>query len=232
MAAPVFDSTAISAGVSTQANTLPISWTHASIGAGANNGALVAVVDTNNGASSFVPTGTPTADIGGTALSYLGSVLIGNQAVRGFIAVWGGLLVPAGTQTVTTSIASSGQTNGTAYGESFIYTGVGGFGTLHTAFATSSTPSVAVPSAAGDLVWGLLANWFTDTFSSFSLTSRQSHTGSAPLLIAGDGAGASSVTVSATQSSSREWGAVGVDIKPVVAGRNRIISQAVQAALR
>lgn len=211
MAAPVFDASALSSVVSTQTNTLPISWSH-TVGAGANNCGVVAVVNTNGGAGSFAPTGTPTASIGATSLTYLGSVLFNNAASLGFVAVWAGLLVPAGAQTVSTSVACAGQSTGNAYGVSCTYTGVGSVGTLQTAFGSSTSPSVSVPSATGDLVWGLIGHWYVDTLSGFSLTSRRS--ASNPVLNAGDGAGSASVAVSATLSAAREWGAVGLDIRP------------------
>jgi hypothetical protein len=214
MAAPVFDASAVSALVSGQVNTLPIAWNH-TVGAGANNGCIVIVNDGNNGANgSFTPTGTPTCTVGATSLTYLGHQVQGSGVNLGFVAVWAGLLVPTGSQTVTTSISSPTNTNGNAWGASFTYTGVGAFGALQQAGFSSASPSLAVPSAVGNLVWGMLGMWWNDGFTGFSLTSRQNQP-SLPAFIAGDAAGASSVTVSAGATNSRETAVVGLDIQPV-----------------
>lgn len=226
MAAPVFDAAAISAIVSLQTNTFPISWSH-TVGAGANNCGIVAVVNANANARSFVPTGTPTASIGATSLTYLGTVSFNNNGNLGWTVVWAGLAVPTGSQTVSTSITDIGQQNLQGYGASFTYTGAGGLGGLQTAFGVNASPSLSVPSAPGNLVWGLVGDWNADTLSAFSLTSRQSQTVQDPVFVGGDGAGSSSVTVSATVNTAREWGVVGLNIFPFVATPAASFNQAI-----
>jgi len=211
----VFDTSTKSSNVTSQANTLPISWSH-TVGAGSDRAAVVAVVNGNGGSNGgFTPTGTPTCTVGGVSMTWLGHVTM-DAVNKGFIAVWAGLGPPTGSQTVATSIACAGQTNNTAYGVAFTYTGVGSISAITTAQGTSSSPSVSVASAAGKTVWGALGNWWNDTFSSFTLTARQTNTAGMPYFISGDGAGASPKVVSATQSNSREWAAVGLALTEAI----------------
>jgi hypothetical protein len=211
---PAFDNSVVTAQSGGLSNTYSPSWSH-TVGSGANNCGIVAAFVSNGGSVAFVPTGTPTASIGSKSLTYLGSVLMGNTAIGGFIAVWAGLNVPTGSQTVTFSISDSGQNLANGYGASFTYTGVGGIGALQTAFSSTSTNSVTVPSAASDLVWGAIANYQTGTYSSPSFAVRQTQNGNVPYFVAGDQAGASSVNFTATQSSTFASAAVGLDLRPV-----------------
>ena len=215
MAAPVFDTWVGSTSISAQTDTLPLSWSH-TVGVGSDNCMIVAVVNSNNGTSNaFLPTGTPTASVGATPLTWLGYMQMGNPTYMGFIGVWAALNVPTGAQTISLSISCPGLSNGTAYGVSATYTGVGSFGNLQTTFGSTATPSVSVASETGNLVWGISGHWWNDALSGFSLTSRQYQSGTLPYFIGGDGAGASSVAVSATQANAREWAAVGLDLRPV-----------------
>lgn len=233
MAAPTYDNSTQSTASGSQTTTLPFSFSHTT-GAGANNGAIVAVVDTENGSGGFTPTGTPTCDIGGTALTYKGSITMGNVVAAGFITVWSGLLVPSGAQTVTASInGGSGQNVGNAFCIAFTYLGVGGFGSLQTAQGISSVPSLSATSAVGDLLWGIISNYGGASYSSPSLAQRIGQNASAPTYTAGDGAGASSVTVNATQAGGFHWAVAALDIQPaIVAVHNTNVNQAVQASLR
>jgi hypothetical protein len=214
--AVAFDAQAMSVVNSTEANTLTTSHSHT---AASGASGIVAVVNSNNGSNGgFTPTGTPTASFGATSMTWLGHVTMGASTNNyGFIAVWSALTVPSGAQTVSTSIASAGNTNGNAYGVSFTYTGVGSIGTLQTNRNVSAAPSLSVTSAVGSLVWGLIGNWWSDSLTSFSLTSRRYQNAGTPYFIGGDAAGATSVTVSATQGATREWAVTGLDIQPPVA---------------
>jgi hypothetical protein len=209
----VFDAQAMSAVNSGETNTLTTSHSHT---AASDASGIVAVVNSNNGSNGgFTPTGTPTASFGATSMTYLGAVTMGASTNNyGFIAVWSSLSVPSGSQTIATSIASSGNTNGNAYGVSFTYTGVGSIGTLQSSRNVTAAPSLSVTSATGNLVWGLIGNWWSDTLTSFSLTSRRYQNAGTPYFISGDAAGATSVTVSATQGATREWAAAGLDLLP------------------
>lgn len=210
---PLFDATAISSASGAQTNTLALSWSH-TVGTGSDNCGIIAVIGDNNGIGGFVPTGTPTASIGGTPLTYLGSVLLGNASINGFIAVWAVQNVPTGSQTAAISMTDTGQGLANAYGTSFTYTGVTGIGSLQTAFNTNGTTqsALSVPSAVDHLVWGLLANYQTGTYTSPTFTSHESQTASAPYFDAGDIAGASLVSVGATQSTTYAGAVVGLDL--------------------
>lgn len=214
--APLFDASAVSGASGLQTNTLTQSWSH-DVGSGANNCGLIGVICSNTGAATGVPTGTPTASIGAKSLPYLGSVLMNNLAIGGFIAVFAALGLSSGLgQTATYSITDSGTNFGNAFGTSYTYTGVGGIGTLQTAFGSAGLASVTVTSAIGRLVWGALAQYQAGAYSGFTLTQRQANGGSAPGYISGDGAGASSVTVSGT-STSGAFAAAGIELLPAAA---------------
>jgi hypothetical protein len=213
LVAPVFDAKAISSASGAQTNTLGLSWTHP-VGVGAQNCGIIAVIATNNGSSGFVPSGTPTASIGGTPLTYLGSVLLGNVAIGGFIAVWAVKNVPTGSQTATFGMTDTGQGLANAYGVSFTYTGVTSIGTLQTLYNTNGTTQspLSVSSAVNHLVWGLVGNYQASGYTSPTFTSRENQNGLAPFFDAGDMAGASSVSVGATQSSTSAGAIVGLDL--------------------
>jgi hypothetical protein len=210
---PVFDAVALSAASGTQTNTLGLSWTHL-VGSGANNCGIVAVVCGNNGSAGFVPAGTPTASIGGTPLTYLGSVLMGNVAPAGFIAVWAVQNVPTGSQTVTISMTDTGQGLFNAYGISFSYTGVTGIGALQTLYNANGTAQgpLSVPSAVGDLVWGLLSNYQGIGYTSPTFTSREYQNGGVPFFEAGDLAGVASTSFGATQGGTSAGAIVGLSL--------------------
>lgn len=214
--APLFDASALSVASGLQSNTLTQSWTHTA-GAGANNCGIICVHATNSGSGTFVPNGTPTANIGGVSLTYLGSVLQGGTNIAGWIEMFAGLNVPTGAQTATYTSVHSGNNVASAFGTSHTYTGVGSFGTLQTAQAVSAAPSVTVPSAAGHTVFGAMSNYQTMTYSSPSFTQRQTNTAASPYFTAGDMAGVASAVFSATQSGSLHWAAVGLDLLPAAA---------------
>lgn len=221
MAAPVYDNSAFSTGSGVQTSTLTQSWTQ-DVAAGANNCGIVACAASNNGSGTFVPTGSPpgTASIGGTPLTYRGSILLGNLNIAGFIAVWADLGVASGLgKTCTYSMTDSGVNVGNAFGLSATYLGVGAIGALQSAFDTAAADSVTVPSAITDLVWGLCSQYSTGAYvGDFTLTLRQGQGASGPAFVMGDGAGATpSKVVSCTKSGAFQGAAVALDLQPVVA---------------
>lgn len=219
MAAPVFDATAVSAASGfNSSGTVALSWSH-TVGGGANNYGIVACVIGNGGAANFNPNSS-TVTIGASTLTLLASgILMGGSVVAGVLCVWGAAGVPTGSQTVNMSVTTSPTQNvSNLYGTSFTYTGVGSVGTVQSATGQFGSNAVTVPSATGDLVWGLVGNYQTGTYSSPSYTQRQSiATGGGPFFAAGDQAGAASVNFNATQSSTFHWAAVGLDLLPVSA---------------
>lgn len=229
---PVYDNSASSSASGAQTGTLAQSWSQ-DVAVGANNCGVVAAICSNNGSGTFVPAGSPTASMGGAALEYKGSVLLGNTNIGGFIAVWSGLLIPTGlAKAVNYSITNAGLNLANAFGLSFTYLGVGSVGPLLTAFDTAAADSVTVPSALDRLVWGLCAHYQSGAYSGdFTLTSRQNQGASVPAFIAGDGGGSASKVVSCAKSGAFAGAAVGLDLRSVIPP-NRNVNQAVQAALR
>jgi hypothetical protein len=226
----LFDASAVSSASGLQTGTLSQLWTQDVAG----NCGLVAVICSNAGSATGVPSGTPTASIGGTGISYLGSVLMGNTSIGGFIAVFGGLGIPNGSaKTCTYSITNSGLNFANAFGMSFTYSGVLSIGTLQTAFGSAGLASVTVASAVGRLVWGALGQYQAGAYTGFTLTSRQSNGGSAPGYIAGDGAGSSSVVVSGT-STAGAFAAAGIELlpAPTLVVPNLKVTQAINRASR
>jgi hypothetical protein len=135
-----------------------------------------------------------------------------NTANAGFIWLFGAPNIPSGSQTINAVLTDTGQQFAFGYLLSATYTGVGSVGALQTAHGSSTSPSVAVSSALNHAVFGIIANYQNPAYSSFSLTQRKYQSVNDPTFIAGDTAGASSVTVSAAQSSALPWAAVGIDL--------------------
>jgi hypothetical protein len=232
LGSPIFDASGVSSASGLQTTTLAESWSHPG-GTGPNNCGIVTVTETNNGSASGVPTGTPTCTWGGQSIPYLGSILLGNIAIGGFIAVFAALNVPQGAQTINTSIVDSGQNFGNAFGESYTYFNVGAIGALQTAFGTNGVTSlnaITVPSGPGHTVWGICSNYVSGSYTSLSFTSRQSQGASAPAFASGDQPGSSNVNFNATAGGPQAWAVAALDLLPALPNNN--IGQAVQAALR
>jgi hypothetical protein len=96
-------------------------------------------------------------------------------------------------------------------------------GAFNSATATSTTPSVAIVSAAGEIVMDVIT-WFTDPFSSTATegagqTSRWERVNSGETHGAcSTEAGAASVTMSWTIGQSVPWISAGISVKPAAAG--------------
>jgi hypothetical protein len=213
-----FDTSALhtsgSGGTSTWANN----FSHASIGGSSSTNLGIVVAQTSNGGSqTFEPSGTPTCDIGGTSLTWLGYVVMGAVIQAGWVGVWAGLGVPTGTQTVTFSVSSAGSAFTNGHVTSYVYTGVGSIGSLVTNQANSGSASLTVPSATGRTVFAQFSNWQPNAFSSLSFTARRTVTSATPYLVGGDQAGAASTSVTATLSAIH-WGGVGFEMLEAGAG--------------
>lgn len=212
------------------------SWSHASIGgSAASNLGIVAAMCDNGGSQTFEPSGTPTCDIGGVSLTWLGYVIMGNVIQAGWVGVWAGLGVPTGTQTVNFSVSSASSAFTLGGGNSDVYKGVGSIGSLVTAQANNSSCSITISSAVGRTVYNLFATWQPSTFTSPNYTARSSQSSVAPSWSDGDKAGASSVNFTATETAAVHWGGVGFEMIPaglLVPNKSRNINQSMQAALR
>jgi hypothetical protein len=225
MAAPVFDAQGLSAYQGNIQNSLTLTWTHV-VGTNPNNYGLVTIFEGNGGNADLMPSSVTSSSvsIGSTTLSSLGYVLMNNSQADGFIWVFGAPNCPTGSQTVTMTLNFSGIFWVWGYGYSTTYTGVGSVGSLQTAYGSGTANSVTVPSASGHLVYGAMENYSTDTYSGLSFTARETQTSNQPYFIAGDMAGTSSTSFSATLSGSLPWGAVGLDLQPVSAPINQFFS--------
>lgn len=208
---PVFDATA-NGTQAVVANNGTSSWTHT---AGSTANAVIVVMSgfcTNN-------TVTTTATYGGVAMTQLAAVTNYGFDGTAYESLWVfGLLNPAtGAQTAAVTFNSSSASYQTTP-TSFSYSGVGGFGTVATGTGVSSSPSFAVPSISGELVFHTFAGYIYN-FSAYTQTQRANRNYSASnglAVIAGDGPGAyPSVTFGATiASGATAIGSVGVPLQP------------------
>lgn len=219
-----FDAVAVSSQYSYGGGTgtSPVTMsTGITVGSGGNNYAFVDIIVTNEGNGGVITPASATASVtlGGVTLTSLGYALVNNLASAGFIWRFGGSGVATGSQTASATI-----TQGTAiliYGclQVTTYTGVGSVGSLQTAYGSTATPGVAISSATGHTVCAVISGYdVASTFSALTVTQRKVQSTNPPF-IAGDGAGSSSVTVSATQSNGAyPWAAVGIDMIPAGGG--------------
>jgi hypothetical protein len=203
---PLYDNSGQSTRQSALASGTPFTWTQPVTSA---TYAVVGILGTTTVTMDLAATAVVT--FGGATLSSLGSVYLNNQTTSGWIMVYGGYTTGSGTQTASVTLTESGKAF-TGFGTSATYLNVSSVGTLQTAFGSSAAPSVTVPSATNDLVWGLLWTGALFTFTSPSFTSRQTSSASAGSFIEGDTAGAASVTISATASGSALWAAAGLNL--------------------
>lgn len=206
----VYDATG--AGTTTAVTT--ISWAH-SIG---GNAVLAAVMIQASG----LPT-APTATVGSTAMTPLLFTTYAGPTFGYYetVAVFALLKGPTGSQTISVTSSNWG-TDVRVAANSVSYKNVTTIGTAVTASGAGGNPSVAVSSAARNMVANVLSN--TDlghsadaTLTAYNQTQRynQNVTGltTNPLLM-GDAAGAPTVTFTATGPSDCPWYAVGVPLTP------------------
>jgi hypothetical protein len=207
--------------VVTGVSTDSISWSH-TIATG-DLGVIVASgfsIGTSSGSSY-----SSSMTYGGAAMSLLGTVETGGNTSNwcGVLQLWWLKSPPSGSKTVVfTATNTLGNPITSLFGESSSYA-ASSTGTAVTAFGSGSASlSVSASSATNHMVVGALLTQGnnvtgTETLSSFSQTSRYSHTGSTVgsgqfAVVMGDGAGASSVTLSATSSSTGGWAGIAVDL--------------------
>jgi hypothetical protein len=213
--APVYNNSAVSAFQNNVSSPASFSFSET---IAANTYGIVCIEGGSGGFNMNDPGGATAATVtfGGVTLTSLGFVNLNNTGTDGWAWVFGGDLssLVAGTYTVAVTVTQAGSSfNGWAHSHTF--TNVGSVGTLQTAFGNGTSPSVSVPSAAGRRVWGCVtAKDAFATPSAFSLTQRQSQVVNfdPPAFVAGDAAGAPTVTVSAT-IGSETWGVVGLDLR-------------------
>jgi hypothetical protein len=159
---------------------------------------------------------TATAKVGSTSMTQLGIIHIADSvnADNDYIAMFGLLNPPTGSQTITTTITTAAFYYQTA--NSVSYKNVSGFGTAVTNSGTTASMSVSVPSAVGQMaVAAFTTGSVIVAASSFNQTSRYSTAGvggtNDPLLI-GDAPGASTVSFTATMTGASSWVGIGVPL--------------------
>lgn len=209
-----YDNSTISAHQSLLASGTAFTWSHT---AASGSYAIVAVYSDSAGTPTSTAA-TALVKFGASTMTSLGSISLNNVSGDGFIWVFGLASAPSGAQTVSVKFTQSGHTF-SGWAAAYTYIGVSSVGTLATQASTSTSPSVSVSSGTGDLVWGAIANYSgvvsaSAAISSFSLTQRQAvNSGTSyPFFISGDTAGATTVTVSATDASGYPEAAVGLNI--------------------
>jgi hypothetical protein len=199
-------SNSTSSAMTAVAGATSLTWSHA-VASGSNTALFVGISIESGGGSSTGVT------YGGTAMT-----LVGRSAGTHVVEIWRLLAPTVGTANIVASF------NGTiqVVGGAAAFDGVNQTtptGTFVGAGGTSTTPSVAVGSAAGELVIDVLYgnDGPTATVGSGQTAQWNLATGSGNGKARGGGsteAGAASVTMSWTLSSSLEWRIGGVSIKP------------------
>lgn len=140
--------------------------------------------------------------------------------------VWTTPSMVASADTVTVSISGGG---GHASGVFLYYSGVAAIGTNNTATGNSTTPGLAITTQDANnyiIGCGAVTNGSSITWSAGTGNLRESYNcSSTPIAcVAGvdnTAASASSVTVTATQDTSRVWAATGVELRSVTGATRR-----------
>lgn len=198
------------AGGAGAASGSPISWTHI---CGASATMLLVGVSYDDFTFSTVTLG---ATYNGVAMTSLGAVNSNNNTA-GFIQVFYLLNPTPGSNSVVVT-RTAGSVAG-MLGGSQSYTGSSGAPTVTTAFGNTTTPTVTVTSAAGDMAAAFMCDGQGFTAANQTLRYRRNdNTVTASGNIQGeDAAGAASVTLTGTTATADWWGAIGVNI-PAGAG--------------
>lgn len=209
---PFYDNSAISSYQNTIASGTAITWTQK-----ATPGAycIIAIASAN---STMIPppTGTATAAVtfGGTTVPSLGNVYCDNVGANGWIWVFG-LANIAGGSSVTASVTLTETSDHfSGFACSFTYNNVSSVGALQTSFGSGPTQTLSVPSAFGNLIWGMQLQESTIGLGGFSLTPRQgsiNYGNTFPFFLAGDGPGPG-VGVNATSISFFNWAGAGLNM--------------------
>lgn len=190
----------------------PFSWTHPASGPGSSAGtyALVSLY----GAGTMTPAATiTTLTFGGTTLSSLATpVMTDNTAATTVLWVFGGFITAGGSLTVDVELTQSGDTFD-GFATSFTYNNVSSVGTLQTAFGSSTSAAVTVPSAPGSVVWGTATTNGANPPGFTGLIRQNMLTGSnQPFYTAGEYPGATSVAVTAPLPVNYIWAAAGLNL--------------------
>lgn len=154
---------------------------------------------------------TATGKVGSTAMVQLGKIgPITAGSDRLYIFIFGLQAPPTGAQTITVTTSASVNSYGL---QSSSYAGVQGFGPAATNSGTSSTATQAVAALDGEMIVHAFINSSSGTFSSYNATTDFSLAGSGFIypMITGHIAGAPSVAISASESSS-SFGSVAVPL--------------------
>jgi hypothetical protein len=105
--------------------------------------------------------------------------------------------------------------SGANIGNSISYSGVTGFGTVVTSSGSSTTPSISVPSASGQMVAQAFGGYLSG-LSSYNQTQRYYQIVESNVnltFLMGDALGASRVSFTCSEANS-PWGAIGVPLIP------------------
>jgi hypothetical protein len=204
----IYDNSSISAQQAALPSGTAFTWS-LGVGSGSPYGIIAVYSETISGMDASA---TAVISLGGVALSSLGYVATSDST--GLLWLFGANSIPAGTQTASVKFTEAGNTF-SGWAAAFTYKGVASVGALQTASGSSTTPSVSVPSAIGNMVWGGYFIHGTNAVSGFTLTPRQVTGDSFAVLGAGDAVGASSVTVGVTLSGAESWAVAGLNLIPI-----------------
>jgi hypothetical protein len=204
----------------TDATGTAITWSHTITGNCVT--AWMAFFDSVAGTPAFTTT------CGGKAMTQLGMFATANGTITSFtccVVGWIVLNPPTGAQTVSITPTAPAASTFSYHANSASYAGVGGFGSVATAFGNSTALSISgIVSGTGHMV----SNFFADgdgggngTLSAYtggtSRTNDACSTTNAADFIIGDAPGAATVSISATASAAHNIAIMAVDLKPLVA---------------
>jgi hypothetical protein len=208
---PVYDNSAISSLQSAVSSGTAKTMTQTVGGAG-NAYGIVAVAALNT--SSVTSSATPTITFGGVTLSSLGFIACDNAGSSGWLWVFGGQNIPAGSETVSVKFTQSGD-SWSGYFVSFTYLNVYGVGSLQTNYGSSATMSINTTPGASfpTVVWAIMNQPGSSVMSSFSLNQRQEVASSA-VVVGGDinVSSTNTVAASAALNAGGSWAAASLSL--------------------
>lgn len=184
---------------------------------------LVTVVGALWAGNADTSSGSLAATFGGAAMT--GSDVVRWDTNRAMMQIF--TLVGPSTGSQTVSVTATGMPNtGSLAIVSATFAGVAAIGDIVSASPTSSTQnSVTVDSVAAAYrvvtIHGCGSGGISNSFSGYNLVQRASSIIYVPPfpyaeILLGDGPGAATVTGTATQGSSANWGAFGIPLSPAI----------------
>lgn len=190
-------------------------------------GVAVGATGTGNLVASWT---TRTVTYNGVPMISAGAVDT-NNTTSGFVELFYLFNPAVGANTVSVNMTKTAVTDVSLVAGAVSYPRIGSVGAAVTAFGSSATPLVTVPSKPGETVvaaicTGGLTGGASDTLR--FIGNRSTGSGAGCLLIQ-DQAGESSAALSSVIAASDFWGAVGLALKPTLIAKNLLSTAVVRA---